>query len=54
MCLPSRDHVPLLAPVLSVVSWRGSPPPTSMIQSWLSPERVESNKMNLPSGLQRG
>src|SRR5262245_28039805 len=52
--LPSRDQVPLEAPVLRLVSCRASPPPTSMTQSWLSPERVDSNRMRLPSGLQRG
>src|SRR5262245_23814614 len=54
MCLPSRDQTPLEAPVLIEVSWRGSPPAVSMIHSWLSPLRVDSNRTNLPFGLQRG
>jgi hypothetical protein len=35
--LPSRDQMPVAAPVEMVVSCRASPPATSMIQSWLVP-----------------
>ena len=31
-----------------------SPPLMSMVQSWVSPEREDSNRIRLPSGLQRG
>src|SRR5262249_33277052 len=54
ICVPSRDQVPFEAPVLRVVSCRASPPLMPRTQSWLSPERVDSNRMLLPSGLQRG
>src|SRR5262249_38678246 len=53
ICLPSRDQMAVLAPLLMVVSCRASPPSRSMIQSWLEPLRLDSKRMRLPSGLQR-
>src|SRR5262249_3505146 len=52
--LPSGDQMAVDASVAMVVNCFASPPPTSMTQSWLSPERVDSKRMCLPSGLQRG
>src|SRR5262249_12722200 len=52
--LPSGDQMALPASEEIVVSCRASPPFTSMTQSWFSPERFDSNKIRLPSGLQRG
>src|SRR5262249_16637990 len=52
--LPSGDQMPLFASVAMVVSCRASPPPVSMSQSWLSPDRFDSKRICLPSGLQRG
>src|SRR5262249_24184841 len=52
--LASGDQMPFSASVLSVVSCRAWPPARSMTQSWLSPERLDSKRMRLPSGLQRG
>src|SRR5439155_3383262 len=54
ICLPSRDQVPTDASELMVVSWRASPPARSMIQSWVEPPRLDSKRIDLPSGLQRG
>src|SRR6516162_8851356 len=52
--LPSGDQMPVLASVAMLVICRASPPARSMSQSWLSPERFDSNRICLPSGLQRG
>src|SRR5947209_12237594 len=54
ICLPSRDQVPTDASVLIVVSCRASPPAISMIQSWVEPPRLDSKRIDLSSGLQRG
>src|SRR3984885_7051841 len=54
ICLPSRDQVALSAPVLIVVSCFASPPDRSMTQSCVSPERFDSKRIFLPSGLQCG
>src|SRR5271170_6458076 len=54
MRLPSRDQIGSETPVLTVVSWRASPPSRSMIHSSGVPERVETKTTDLPSGDQRG
>src|SRR5262245_5125575 len=54
ICLPSRDQMPVPAPVLIVVSCFASPQTTGIIQSWFVLLRLDSKRMCLPSGLQRG
>src|SRR5262245_24081686 len=54
ICLPSRDQVPIEAPVAILVSCRAPPPAVSMIHSWLVPERDDSKRIDFESGLQRG
>src|SRR5262245_66551276 len=54
ICLPSRDQMPVPAPVLIVVSCFASPQSTGIIQSWFVLLRLDSKRMCLPSGLQRG
>src|SRR5262249_41764440 len=52
--LPSRDHVGSETPVLTCVSCRASPPSTAMSHNCGVPERVDTNRVDLPSGAQRG
>src|SRR5207245_2113598 len=52
--LPSRDQSPSDAPVLISVTCWASPPWVLISQSWLAPEREDSNRIHFPSGLQRG
>lgn len=40
--------------MLMVVSWRASPPSVLMAHSWLVPERLDSKRIQRPSGDQRG
>jgi len=51
---PSGDQMPWAAPVLMLVICLASPPSSSISHSWFSPERFDSNRIRLLSGLQRG